>query len=96
MHLILLKIIMTLYIRNTEKLIIKFAHEQKFWLNYWVKNVDSKLKKISLISVLHVRKYFQEENLKPIMLNQQILLIQINGISFYYVINVVNIVKELR
>jgi len=43
LHLILLKIIMTLYIRNTEKLIIKFAHEQKFWLNYWVKKCGFKI-----------------------------------------------------
>lgn len=49
---------MSLYYINTEELIIKPANSHKLWVNYWVKKVDLKLKKISRISVQSVRKYF--------------------------------------
>lgn len=53
---------MSLYYINTEELIIKPTNSHKLWVNYWVKKVDLKLKKISRISVQLVRKYFQGEN----------------------------------
>jgi hypothetical protein len=73
---------MSLYYINTEELIIKPTNSHKLWVNYWVKKVDLKLKKISRISVQLVRKYFQGEPFELLTLLYETVYSYTNELTF--------------
>ena len=73
---------MSLYCINTEELIIKPTNSHKLWVNYWVKKVDLKLKKISRINVLPVRKYFQGEPFELLTLLYETVYSYTNELTF--------------
>ncbi len=73
---------MSLYYINTEGLIIKPTNSHKLWVNYWVKKVDLKLKKISRISVRLVRKYFQGEPFELLTLLYETVYSYTNELTF--------------
>jgi hypothetical protein len=73
---------MSLYCINTEELIIKPTNSHKLWVNYWVKKVDLKLKKISRISVQLVRKYFQGEPFELLTLLCETVYSYTNELTF--------------
>ena len=73
---------MSLYYINTEELIIKPTNSHKLWVNYWVKKVDLKLKKISRISVQLVRKYFQGEPFELLTLLCETVCSYTNELTF--------------